>query len=222
MTAKKLDRTEIEMKVKELGSFYHNIQLPFGIQTAPEQNTPARGANYSALCNCLPNDLTGKAVLDIGCNAGAFSIEAKRRGAARVVGIDANPKFIDQARFCADILNLEIEYQVADVYDFLRNSPPFDVVIFVGVLYHLPDPIGIAKLIRKATKEICILETVGVAPQFREFEEGLIQLPRPKITHSGTVWINREGLRHIFEDLAKFSNVKILFDGGRIGALLTA
>lgn len=96
------------------------------------------------------------------------------------------------------------------------------MVIFVGVLYHLPDPIGIAKLVRKVTKEICILETVGVAPKFRDYEEGLIQLPRPKITHSGTIWVNKEGLRHIFVDLGNFTSFKILFNGGRIGALLTA
>jgi 2-polyprenyl-3-methyl-5-hydroxy-6-metoxy-1,4-benzoquinol methylase len=212
---------EIKGRMAELGDFYHNIALPHGIHTAPSQSTPARGRNFDAICDCLPTDLRGKSVLDIGCNAGAFSIEAKRRGAARVVGIDASHKYIAQAKFCADVLNLDIEYQVANVYDYLIASGPFDVVIFVGVLYHLPDPFRIANLIRKVTRHLCILETVGVSEKFREFDEGLIQFPRPKITHSGTIWINKEGLRHIFVDQAHFAEFKVLFDGGRIGALLT-
>jgi tRNA (mo5U34)-methyltransferase len=221
MAENNLNALDIEQKIIELGPFYHNIHLPFGIKTAPEQLTPARGNNYSLLCNSLPDDLTGKTVLDIGCNAGAFSIEAKKRGASKVVGIDCNAKFIDQARFCAHVLGLDIEYQVGEVSRFLSDSPPFDLVIFVGVLYHLSDPIAIAKLVRKVTKEICLLETVGVSPKFREYEEGLIQLPRPKICHSGSTWINKEGIRHIFVDVAKFSEFKLLLDGGRIAALLT-
>ncbi|MFC3714809.1 class I SAM-dependent methyltransferase [Luteimonas soli] len=211
----------ITAKIAELGPFYHNIDLPFGITTAPEHGTPARGVNWGKLLTALPNDLSGKTVLDIGCNAGAFSIEAKKRGAARVVGFDYSQKFIDQAKFCAEVLDLEIEYSVARVDDFLSASEPFDVVIFVGVLYHLEDPVGTAKLIRKVARSLCVLETVGVSPHLRAVTEGIVQFPRPKITHSGSTWINMEGLRYLFQEVAGFRGFEPLFDGSRIAVKLT-
>lgn len=212
----------IAAKVAELGPFYHNIALPFGIATAPGQNTPARGANWDKLLSALPDDLSGKTVLDIGCNAGAFSIEAKKRGAARVVGFDYSEKFIDQARFCAEVLDLDVEYSIAYVDDFLSRSEPFDVVIFVGVLYHLQDPVGTAKLVKRVTRNLCVLETVGVSPHLRAVEEGIIQFPRPKINHSGSTWINMEGLRYMFQEVAGFRGFEPLFDGSRIAVKLTA
>lgn len=216
--------TKIELmhKVEALGPFYHNIALPYGVQTAPEHSSPARGENWESLLSALPEDLNGKTVLDIGCNAGAFSIEAKRRGATRVVGFDYSKQYIDQAKFCAEVLGLEIEYHIANVDEFLSQCGRFDIVIFVGVLYHLQDPIHVARLVKNVCNQICLLETVGVSPHLRKLEEGIIQFPRPKITHSGSTWLNMEGLRHIFVDVAKFSKFSPLFDGARIGVKLLA
>ena len=56
--------------------------------------------------DALPADLTGKSVLDIGCNGGFYSIEMKRRGAARVLGIDFDDDYLAQARFAAEVAGL--------------------------------------------------------------------------------------------------------------------
>jgi ribosomal protein L11 methylase PrmA len=53
--------------------------------------------------HAVPEDLTGRTVLDIGCNAGFYAIEMKRRGAARVVGVDSDERYLDQARFAAEV-----------------------------------------------------------------------------------------------------------------------
>jgi tRNA (mo5U34)-methyltransferase len=88
-------------------------------------------------------------VLDIGCNAGFYSIEMKRRGADRVLGIDFDETYLDQARFAAEVNELDIEFRKLSVYDVGALGEKFDVVIFMGVLYHLRHPLLALDLIRE-------------------------------------------------------------------------
>jgi tRNA (mo5U34)-methyltransferase len=89
-------------------------------------------------------------VLDIGCNAGFYSMEMKRRGAGRVVGIDSDERYLAQARFAAETLGYDnIEFRELSVYDVAALGERFDVVIFMGVLYHLRHPLLALDLIRE-------------------------------------------------------------------------
>jgi tRNA (mo5U34)-methyltransferase len=65
----------------------------------------------------------------------------KRRGAARVVGIDSDDEYLEQARFAADVKGLEIEFRRLSVYDVGTLREKFDIVLFLGVLYHLRHPL---------------------------------------------------------------------------------
>ena len=56
-------------------------------------------------------------MLDIGCNGGFYSIQMKQRGAARVLGIDIDDRYLKQARFAARTLGLEIELEKRSVYE---------------------------------------------------------------------------------------------------------
>jgi tRNA (mo5U34)-methyltransferase len=87
------------------------------------------------------SDVSGRTVLDVGCNAGFYAIEAKRRGARRVLGIDIDPRYLEQARLAAQVLEQDIEFRQLSVYDVARLGEKFDVVIFMGVLYHLRHPL---------------------------------------------------------------------------------
>jgi tRNA (mo5U34)-methyltransferase len=89
----------------------------------------------------LPKDLTGRSVLDIGCNAGFYAMEMKRRGADRVVGIDTEREYLAQARFAAELNGYDIEFRSLSVYDVGALGERFDIVLFMGVLYHLRHPL---------------------------------------------------------------------------------
>lgn len=212
---------ELQVQLSSLGEFYHNIALPYGIETRPGYS-PARGDNFNLLLDALPASMKGASVLDLGCNAGVFSIEAKRRGASKVVGIDYSEKYIKQAKFCAEVLQIDIEYYKSDVatylQDVVRRGQKFDFVIFIGTLYHLTDPIAVPRLIGQICEVSCLVETVGVVPELRNLTYNLIQLPRPKITHSGTVWMNIAAMHHIFMDLSGFSSFREVINGSRISA----
>ena len=136
-----LSRTEIERRVRALGQWFHNLDLG-GVQTAPDHflgDYPRKV--WELIGDALPRDLSGKTVLDIGCNAGFFSLEMKRRGAARVVGVDSDPRYLAQARLASEVSGLPIELHELSVYDVARLGERFDLVLFMGVLYHLRHPL---------------------------------------------------------------------------------
>jgi tRNA (mo5U34)-methyltransferase len=137
-----LSTHELEQRVRSLGQWFHNIDL-HGVKTAPDHflgDYP--NIKWQKFAHAIPADLTGKSVLDIGCNAGFYSIEMKKRGAARVVGIDSDDIYLAQARFAADELGFpDIELRKMSVYDVGQLGERFDVVIFMGVLYHLRHPL---------------------------------------------------------------------------------
>jgi tRNA (mo5U34)-methyltransferase len=132
---------EIRRKVSEVGDWFQNMNL-CGVQTAPHHflgDYPT--CKWQSFSHAIPADLSGKTVLDIGCNAGFYSIEMKRRGAARVVGIDSDTAYLDQARFAADVAGTRIEFRELDVYHVDQLHEEFDIVLFMGVLYHLRHPL---------------------------------------------------------------------------------
>jgi tRNA (mo5U34)-methyltransferase len=138
-------------EVEALAPWFHNIDLGDGISTAPDHflgDYPR--FKYDRFAGALPADLTGKSVLDIGCNAGFYSVEMKRRGAARVLGIDADDRYLQQARLVTRELGFEgVEFAKLDVYDVGALGERFDLVVFMGVLYHLRHPLLALDLIRE-------------------------------------------------------------------------
>jgi tRNA (mo5U34)-methyltransferase len=139
--AHRLAREEIETQVAALGPWFHNLDLD-GVKTAPSHflgDYPA--VKWRHCGTALPQDLSGRSVLDIGCNSGFYSIEMKRRGAERVLGIDSDEDYLAQARFAAKVNELEIEFRALSVYDVGRLGETFDIVLFMGVLYHLRHPL---------------------------------------------------------------------------------
>jgi tRNA (mo5U34)-methyltransferase len=131
----------LEHRIRALGPWFHNLDLD-GIQTAPDHflgDYPRQ--KFRRFAAALPADLTGSSVLDIGCNAGFYAFEMKRRGAARVVAIDTDERYLAQARLAAEVLQHDIELHLLDVYRVSELRERFDLVIFMGVLYHLRHPL---------------------------------------------------------------------------------
>lgn len=140
---------QIERRVRELGPWFHNLDLR-GVKTAPDHflgDYPA--VKWRGFADAIPADLRGKSVLDIGCNAGFYAIEMKRRGADRVVGIDCDPTYLAQARFAAEVCGVDLELRQLSVYDVAALGERFDLVLFMGVLYHLRHPLLALDLIHE-------------------------------------------------------------------------
>jgi tRNA (mo5U34)-methyltransferase len=144
-----MEPDEIRARIEALGPWFHNIELN-GVLTAPEHflgDYPR--VKFRRFAQALPADLSGRSVLDIGCNAGFYSIEMKRRGARRVMGIDSDDRYLAQARFASEIYGADIEFRQMSVYDLALLRERFDVVLFMGVLYHLRHPLLALDLIHE-------------------------------------------------------------------------
>ena len=175
----------LRRKVEALAPWFQNIDLGHGIVTAPDHflgDYPA--FKFRGFADALPDDLEGKSVLDIGCNAGFYSIEMKRRGAGRVLGIDSDERYLAQARLVSDTLGFsDIEYRQLSVYDVGALGEKFDLVIFMGVLYHLRHPLLALDLIRE--------HVAGDRVLFQTMQQGteaVLQVPEDHPFHKpGTV-----------------------------------
>jgi tRNA (mo5U34)-methyltransferase len=152
---------EIRHRAEQLGPWFHNIDLN-GVWTAPDHflgNYPT--IKWQAFANAIPQDLTGKTVLDIGCNGGFYSIEMKKRGASRVLGIDFDDAYLEQARFAAQVMEHDIEFRKLSVYDVGMLGERFDVVLFMGVLYHLRHPLLALDLIHEhVAKDLLVFQSM--------------------------------------------------------------
>jgi len=149
MTSDTLSREEIRQRIDALGPWFHNLDLK-GVSTAPSHflgDYPA--VKWRRFSSVIPDSLEGKTVLDIGCNAGFYAMEMKRRGAERVLGLDTDEEYLAQAQFAAQVNGLEIEFRKLSAYDVGQLREKFDLVIFMGVLYHLRHPLLALDLIHE-------------------------------------------------------------------------
>lgn len=151
---------EIRRRVEALGEWFHNMDL-LGVPTAPHHflgDYPA--LKWARIQTALPTRLDGMSVLDIGCNAGFYALECKRRGAARVVGIDAGERYLEQARLASAVLGLEVEWRRMSVYALEELPEQFDIVLFLGLFYHLRYPLYALDLIIKRVGGMLVFQTM--------------------------------------------------------------
>ena len=178
-TDQALTTEQIRRRVAELGQWFHNLDLR-GVKTAPDHflgDYPA--VKWKRFSAAIPEDLSGKSVLDVGCNAGFYSIQMKQRGAARIVAIDTDEIYLEQARFAAKVNGAEIEFRKLSVYRVAELREQFDVVLFMGVLYHLRHPLLALELLHEhAVADLLVAQsmlrgsnqTIAVPPDFHFWE----------------------------------------------------
>ena len=141
--------------------WFHSIPLRSDLTTPGLE--PDTGRKLPRLA--LPERLDGKSVLDVGSWDGYFAFEAERRGAERVVATDhhawSSPDYGDAGFRCAhDALESRVEQRHLDVLDHGPDAVgTFDVVLFLGVLYHMRHPLLALERIRSVTRELLVLET---------------------------------------------------------------
>jgi tRNA (mo5U34)-methyltransferase len=151
----------IPQRIAELGEWFHNIDLR-GHPTAPHHFLGDYPTNkWRRFADALPSDLRGRTVLDVGCNGGFYSIAMKRRGADRVVGIDWDERYLAQARFAAEVSEVDVTFRRLSVYDIATLGERFDIVLFMGVLYHLRHPLLALDLLHEhVTRELLVFQSM--------------------------------------------------------------
>lgn len=145
-----LSKEVIQTLVHNFSPWYHQIQLPHEIVTPGMNNS---SENLRILDSMgLPKDCLNKRVLDLGCRDGYFSFEMERRG-GKVLGIDNIPPHSTGFSIVNQILGSQVVYQVDNVYNIgPEKYGVFDIVLFLGLLYHLRYPLLAIDKIRTVTQ----------------------------------------------------------------------
>ena len=161
--------------------WHHSIDLGQGVVTQGGKSTAVLAEEASRIFD--PIDLAGRSVIDIGAWNGFFSFEAKRRGAKRVLATDSftwtHPGFRGRETFdlARHALNLDIEAQLVDIMDLSPEVGQFDAALFLGVFYHLRDPIDGLLRAASVARDLLIVET---------HMDGLESSKRTMILYAGT------------------------------------
>ena len=154
----------------DLAPWFHTLHLPGGRRTAPDHplgDFPL--FKWEQIAPHLPDDLRGARALDIGCNAGFYTFELARRG-ADVLAIDIDEHYLRQARWAAGELGVSerVELRHMGVYDLAALAEePFDVVLFLGVLYHLRHPLLALDAVSALTAGTLVLQTLTMPGEER-------------------------------------------------------
>jgi tRNA (mo5U34)-methyltransferase len=161
-----------QSKIDELAPWFHNLHLPDGTQTAPNHQLGDFPAfKWREIAPHIPENLSGWKALDIGCNAGFYSMELAKRGAT-VTGIDIDQHYLNQAKWACGIFGFQdkIRFEVKQVYDLSRSKEKYDLVWYMGVFYHLRYPFLSLDIISKITGRLMVFQTMTI-PEREEYEE---------------------------------------------------
>ena len=179
-------------QLRALAPWHMNVALGSGLHTV-EGNRGKRGLEVMSeieplelrplLQRLYPQGLGAKRFLDCACNAGGYSLLASDLGAYSF-GFDVRDHWIEQARFLKRHFGKsddQVRFEVCDLLEVDRRlgSERFDICLFKGIFYHLPDPIAGLKIVADRTDEVLILDTASTSG----LEDGFLKLVSEGVTH---------------------------------------
>lgn len=145
-----IDSRTIKSLINGHKTWYHQIEVAPGIVTPGVHRSRIQLKNLDAIG--LPQDCAGLRVLDVGCRDGFFAFEMEKRG-AEVIGIDYAQPDVTGFSIAAGIIGSRVTYLVRNVYNLSPEEYGlFDIVLFLGVLYHLRNPMLALDRVRSMTK----------------------------------------------------------------------
>ena len=151
----------LQADIEQLKPWFHNLHINGNQTYANHYLGDFPNFKWQEIAPHLPADLSGKTVLDIGCNAGFYTFELAKRG-AQVTAIDLDQHYLKQARWAAKELRLEhqVEFRQQQVYDLAKSNEQYDIVWFMGVLYHLRYPLLALDIVAEKVKELLVFQTL--------------------------------------------------------------
>src|ERR1700676_1026263 len=151
---------EFAAQIAGLKDWFHHFRFSTGAVTPGRDPSPVKLAALD-----LPERLDGRTVLDVGAVSGFFAFECERRGAARVVACDDYVwnfrDYLAQFRLVHRAIGSRVEERRLAVEDLAPEAVgTFDIVLFLGVLYHAPNMMAYLDRVRSVTKTLAVVETL--------------------------------------------------------------
>jgi tRNA (mo5U34)-methyltransferase len=152
----------LQEEIESLGPWFHNLHLPDGTQTNPDHHFgDFPSFKWKQISAHIPRNLDGWTALDIGCNAGFYSFELAKRG-AKVTGIDINTHYLSQSQWAMKQFGLEsrVHFEQCQIYDFALRPEKYDIIMFMGVFYHLRYPLLGLDIVAEKVRQLMVFQTL--------------------------------------------------------------
>jgi len=158
---------QIRDGIEQFGPWFYSFDFGHGLRTTPAIPPQVSGIHDTRLAM---TDIAveahfhgrgrGLECLDIGCHQGFYSIAMAQRG-WRVTGVDAREESLRSARFASEAAGVpDIRYRQGRVENLAAGEGhAYDLTLFLGVLYHVEDPMLCLRQVAAVTKELCVIET---------------------------------------------------------------
>jgi 2-polyprenyl-3-methyl-5-hydroxy-6-metoxy-1,4-benzoquinol methylase len=166
-----LSASEVE---ERLDSFYWHYPFEFGGRLVEADWEPGRGLHgrhygrylhiFPSLLSLTGGVLTGRSVLDVGCNCGFWSLQARRLGAERVLGIEGSQRNVDQANLILELTGIDgVRFEQGNAYELSRERlGEYDIVFYFGLLYHLAHPVLALERLYETTGQLAVVDTTVI------------------------------------------------------------
>ena len=162
-----MDPAEIQTRIGELGRWHYRFEFDGGIATpiwsADRVNRHEERSRYffDPLLKLTGGSLAGRRVLDLGCNSGFWSLKAIEAGAEFVLGVEGRPMHVDQAKFVFEAKGIDparYRFELANILTY-PVSGDFDVVLCLGLLYHVAKPTELFEVMARSGADILVIDT---------------------------------------------------------------
>ncbi|MBI3933860.1 MAG: methyltransferase domain-containing protein [Acidobacteria bacterium] len=183
-----MTKDEIQQKVVELGPWFYPFDFGGGLKAPTKIPIEVEGifeTRREMVCRAVDTYFGARlaeiACLDIGCHEGFYSIAMARQGARQVVGVDVRESNLRRARFVAEAMGLpQVSFRQGNCERLAAlEIGRFELTLFLGVLYHLENPMLCLRNVASLTKELCIVETQVIDEVEGETEWGAREWKRP-------------------------------------------
>lgn len=182
-----LTSADAQQRLQELGPWFYEFDLgPYGRTSSelPPEVRPIHETRLRMVESVVDEHFRGRLdrvrCLDIGCHEGFYSVAMARKGMREVRGLDVRENSLTKARFVAEVLGLDnVSYGLGNIEDSHLAGAPFDLCLFLGVLYHLENPVLSLRNLARLTGELCLVETQVIDEVEGQAEWGARQWTRP-------------------------------------------
>jgi tRNA (mo5U34)-methyltransferase len=214
-----MQANELEQRIAAFSRWQYRFEFDGGISTPVAnrgqivRHEQRRRYFFDALLSVSGGTLAGKRVLDLGCNAGFWSLHAIEAGADFVLGIEGIQAYVEQARLVFEAKGVDagrFRFEQGNIFE-QELSERFDIVLCLGLMEHISKPLELFEIIRGVGAETVVIDTTLSHARSSFFEVASVQDPASAVDYPLVLIPTRQAVVELAEQFG-FEAVPLAHD----------